>query len=265
MGYRITYSSGYIEHHGIKGQEWGVQNGPPYPLSPVISTGKRLKIDHLTDSDRSEIYKATEKYAKKHILKPDVAPTAINDIELPSRLIGSSNELTNEINALWNKNKEYQDDLDNNRERYVDDIASKYIPGKYDFLNRSNFEDEDSWRDAINDQVYTEIQSFLTRLKYKYNISEDQLKDPKIKLNRIWSDIENSAKEITKGYEDVKINSKDFYTYTERVQNSISDFLNATEIGRSLYKYYGIGSDLGAPEEFSDAVYDKIEEIFGGK
>ena len=21
-------------HHGIKGQKWGVENGPPYPLSP---------------------------------------------------------------------------------------------------------------------------------------------------------------------------------------------------------------------------------------
>lgn len=25
--------SGYLIHHGIKGQQWGVQNGPPYPLS----------------------------------------------------------------------------------------------------------------------------------------------------------------------------------------------------------------------------------------
>ena len=24
----------YLIHHGIKGQEWGVQNGPPYPLTP---------------------------------------------------------------------------------------------------------------------------------------------------------------------------------------------------------------------------------------
>lgn len=22
----------YLEHHGIKGRKWGVQNGPPYPL-----------------------------------------------------------------------------------------------------------------------------------------------------------------------------------------------------------------------------------------
>ncbi len=24
----------YLSHHGIKGQKWGVRNGPPYPLGP---------------------------------------------------------------------------------------------------------------------------------------------------------------------------------------------------------------------------------------
>lgn len=30
----------YLEHHGIKGQEWGVRNGPPYPLD----AGERKKV-----------------------------------------------------------------------------------------------------------------------------------------------------------------------------------------------------------------------------
>lgn len=32
-----------LYHHGIKGQKWGVHNGPPYPLDSDVSTGKRLK------------------------------------------------------------------------------------------------------------------------------------------------------------------------------------------------------------------------------
>ena len=32
-----------LTHSGIKGQKWGIQNGPPYPLSRDISTGSRLK------------------------------------------------------------------------------------------------------------------------------------------------------------------------------------------------------------------------------
>lgn len=32
-----------LTHSGIKGQRWGIKNGPPYPLSKDISTGSRLK------------------------------------------------------------------------------------------------------------------------------------------------------------------------------------------------------------------------------
>ena len=32
-----------LTHSGVKGQRWGVRNGPPYPLSKDISTGSRLK------------------------------------------------------------------------------------------------------------------------------------------------------------------------------------------------------------------------------
>lgn len=34
-----------IYHHGIKGQKWGVKNGPPYPLDSSKSTGSRLKTN----------------------------------------------------------------------------------------------------------------------------------------------------------------------------------------------------------------------------
>lgn len=75
----------YIKHHGIKGQQWGVQNGPPYPLgtgdhnssekkagwksslkgdstspkkrtsgNPVEETGKKEKF-HLTDKQKKAL------------------------------------------------------------------------------------------------------------------------------------------------------------------------------------------------------------------
>lgn len=34
--YNTTYDE--IYHHGIDGQRWGVQNGPPYPLKPAVSS-----------------------------------------------------------------------------------------------------------------------------------------------------------------------------------------------------------------------------------
>ena len=28
----VDEDDGYLEHHGIQGQKWGVRQGPPYPL-----------------------------------------------------------------------------------------------------------------------------------------------------------------------------------------------------------------------------------------
>lgn len=37
------YEMNYLAHHGIKGQKWGVQNGPPYPLddNPAVQAKKK--------------------------------------------------------------------------------------------------------------------------------------------------------------------------------------------------------------------------------
>ena len=36
----------YLAHHGIKGQKWGVKNGPPYPLD---AKGQLKKVKSLND------------------------------------------------------------------------------------------------------------------------------------------------------------------------------------------------------------------------
>lgn len=36
MSYAVITDSGELYHHGIKGQQWGKQNGPPYPLRETV-------------------------------------------------------------------------------------------------------------------------------------------------------------------------------------------------------------------------------------
>lgn len=54
----MTYKELYLAHHGIKGQQWGVRNGPPYPIEDkVLKKGTRL-------NSVSGDYKKAEKYRK---------------------------------------------------------------------------------------------------------------------------------------------------------------------------------------------------------
>lgn len=44
----------YLAHHGVKGQKWGVKNGPPYPIKrdfPNITD--RSKIEHIVETQHS--------------------------------------------------------------------------------------------------------------------------------------------------------------------------------------------------------------------
>lgn len=48
----VYYIAGYpvsdeLYHHGIKGQQWGVQNGPPYPLNSNLSERIKAKAENL--------------------------------------------------------------------------------------------------------------------------------------------------------------------------------------------------------------------------
>lgn len=46
----VTRSDDYLEHHGIKGQKWGVKNGPPYPLKDNAHTTSEKKLSTVRDN-----------------------------------------------------------------------------------------------------------------------------------------------------------------------------------------------------------------------
>ncbi len=60
----------YLSHHGIKGQKWGVENGPPYPLNDTVKAiafrGGRRKdgsyIEGLTAKDVKKARKLVDKH-----------------------------------------------------------------------------------------------------------------------------------------------------------------------------------------------------------
>lgn len=60
-----------LYHHGIKGQVHGVRNGPPYPLSRKVSTGKRLikKMSNATAELKKKRTEHAEEKKKRSDLK----------------------------------------------------------------------------------------------------------------------------------------------------------------------------------------------------
>jgi len=54
----------WLAHHGVKGQKWGVQNGPPYPLDSSKSDGHKLLSGDGSPQGKKK-YKTSEKTAHK--------------------------------------------------------------------------------------------------------------------------------------------------------------------------------------------------------
>lgn len=73
----------YLEHHGIKGQKWGVKNGPPYPLDQnthdlVVNADKQLSKEEIRQQ-RAERVKAELDVRKNGFDSLDAIPKAKYD------------------------------------------------------------------------------------------------------------------------------------------------------------------------------------------
>ena len=57
-------SESYLKHHGIEGQKWGIQNGPPYPLSKAAINNMRnntIYSNELSKYSSSDLKYLTER------------------------------------------------------------------------------------------------------------------------------------------------------------------------------------------------------------
>lgn len=71
----------YLAHHGVRGQKWGVQNGPPYPLGSDISTGSRLKsAGDAVKKAKKTFDDSVSKYKAKRAEKIEVEEKKKSDI-----------------------------------------------------------------------------------------------------------------------------------------------------------------------------------------
>ena len=96
MSYIVVTDSGELYHHGIKGQQWGVQNGPPYPLS--AADHKKVAKSATKELNRIDQEISQNKYRKEASKKRE---------EL-ARISGNRSGVQTEKNAQ----KEIEKDID---------------------------------------------------------------------------------------------------------------------------------------------------------
>ena len=76
-----------IKHHGIKGQQWGVRNGPPYPLSKEKSAAVKEKgRDETPKGNAGLVNKIKEAREKRRVKKVEQLKKYISDPETQKRM-----------------------------------------------------------------------------------------------------------------------------------------------------------------------------------
>lgn len=106
----------FVKHHQALGAHWGIHNGPPYPLSRILSTGKRLKpaakgvsgggSGSVTRKRRKALKKARKTRAKNLKIKTMEKQTKeeiIKNKDLKSMLQNVDKFTNQEINDMLNR------------------------------------------------------------------------------------------------------------------------------------------------------------------
>lgn len=187
MSYKIVFND-ELFHHGVQGQHWGVQNGPPYPLDRSISTGSRLK-NAEKDSKEALKKEIVEKAAKiKSGDRVESFATGSNlEYRIKSKLF---DDARNEI-------KKEADKLDEQKYLYFKEV-------------------EDTAHKALYEDYLTGVlDEFYTKADQKYDDDRDELD---ITLE-ILSEINPKINEVGKEYK------KALVEYSHNMDEIVSDLV----------------------------------------
>lgn len=120
--YKLSEDSDFLMHHGIKGQKWGVENGPPYPLNPSKD---------YTKAEQKALLKEVKKNLKKvpHIVREQY--TDIQNIKSIKDEINSDqikqlkDNIYNKMKAVNAANKPFEK-VDYDESKLTEEQRKKY-------------------------------------------------------------------------------------------------------------------------------------------
>lgn len=142
----IVYG-GELYHHGIKGQKWGVRNGPPYPIEKKYARENHRynerKAREKYRANRSSLY---EEQARKEeaIERPYKKGETLSDKDYKKQ-----EQLWNEYSKKRADNKEqYKKSLSEARQQYLKETNQKSA-------HREGMSAEENWRRERKDFIKT--------------------------------------------------------------------------------------------------------------
>ncbi len=185
----------YLMHHGIKGQKWGVENGPPYPLNPSKDYSK---------AEQKAIAKDVRKINKKY------------------EYIGNQKEINKAIKSLENEKNSYYDDLLNYRKARYDFLYngakdSNSRQKLFDAINKAEISEkiyEQHCQDVTNSLVGKYGNTKLTSIRFrKSKLPNGERRNPIVIKQET---IGNLVNETIKGYNGM---GDDLYTTYYQLHN----------------------------------------------
>lgn len=192
----IRLSNNELYHHGIKGQKWGVQNGPPYPLDQK----HELKTIRKITSKRETMW---ETYNSKYRKKSKAIKAITSDEKVQNFVksaLDSHYKIRDELEKDFKKNiKKYESHFHKTITDHLDDDDEKYLLKHNKSYLHESMEEEMAYNDSYTDYIYRDI---IKSNKSKY---KPLVNNYKLSVNLYADYLNDCADNITGKYADTPI------------------------------------------------------------
>lgn len=119
----------FLAHHGVKGQKWGVQNGPPYPLSEE----KQKKLASNIKSDIESYHKKVQTTGEKQAEEESdiIQKYVVNDLVSTDKRMGQiatlayASQLVEQHPTNEKLVREFEKEAEKFRDEFVEDMFGK--------------------------------------------------------------------------------------------------------------------------------------------